>query len=62
MEDAPKPAARLNPVFDIDGRAHVMATQFATTVPASELKIKVASLGEHDLVVGNALNMLISGF
>jgi toxin CcdB len=29
LEEAPKPAARLNPVFDIAGEPHVMVTQFA---------------------------------
>lgn len=62
MEEAPKPAMRLNPVFEIEGRAHVMATQFAAAIPVSELGQKVASLAAHDIVVGNALDMLICGF
>jgi toxin CcdB len=59
---APKPAARLNPVFEIEGQAHVMVTQFAAAVPVSELRMKVASLIEQDIIVGNALDMLICGF
>lgn len=62
VEEAPKPAARLNPVFDIQGETYVMVTQFAATVPASELKIRVMSLGEQGFAIGNALDMLISGY
>lgn len=61
-DDAPKPAARLNSVFDISGEPHVMVTQFAAAVPASELKARSLSLAEHDLAIGNALDMLITGF
>lgn len=62
MQEAPKPAARLNPIFEIQGDRYVMATQFAATIPASELKTFVVSLRESDVVIGNALDMLISGF
>lgn len=60
--EAPAPAARLNPIFDIHGEQYVMVTQFAATVPASELKTRVISLGEQDFIIGNALDMLISGY
>jgi toxin CcdB len=59
---APKPAARLNPVFEIRGEPHVMVTQFAAAVPVSELSTRTMSLAEHDLAIGNALDMLVSGF
>jgi toxin CcdB len=62
VEEAPKPAARLNPVFDIQGESYVMVTQFAAAVPASELKIRIMSLGEQSFMIGNALDMLISGY
>jgi toxin CcdB len=60
--EAPKPAARLNPVFELEGGSHVMMTQFAAAVPAAELGEKVTSLGDRDTVILNALDMLISGF
>ncbi|HUD27491.1 MAG TPA: CcdB family protein [Novosphingobium sp.] len=60
--DAPKPVARLNPVFEIEGRDYVMVPQLAASIPSSELQVKVVSLRGHDLTVGNALDMLISGF
>jgi len=62
LEEAPKPAARLNPVFDIAGEPHVMVTQFAATVPVNELQARATSLAEQEITVGNALDMLISGF
>jgi len=60
--EAPKPAARLNPVFELKGKSHVMLTQFAAAVPVAELGERIASLRDHDTVVINALDMLISGF
>jgi len=62
LEDAPKPAARLNPVFELEGESYVMMTQFAAAVPVSELGEKVASLRDRDIDILNALDMLISGF
>ena len=60
--DAPKPAGRLKPVFEIEGKPCVMVTQFAATVPVSELKVRLVSLREDSLAIGNALDMLICGF
>jgi hypothetical protein len=39
-----------------------MVPQLATSVPLSELQTRITSLAQHDLIVGNALDMLISGF
>lgn len=61
-EDAPLPAARLNPVFTIDGGAHVMVTQFAAAIAVSELGERALSMGDEALAVSNALDMLICGF
>lgn len=60
--EAPKPAARLNPVFELEGESHVMMTQFAAAVPVTELGERTASLIDHDTDIINALDMLISGF
>ncbi len=59
---APPPAARLNPVFGVAGEDHVMMTQFAASVPATMLREWVASLRQHDLTIGNAIDMLLSGY
>ncbi|WP_066702739.1 CcdB family protein [Sphingobium amiense] len=62
QDQAPKAAARLNPVFDIAGEALVMVTQFAATVPLRELGAPLMSLQAHEREIGNALDMLICGF
>lgn len=55
-------AARLNPVFEINGRRFVMATQGAATVQVRELgPVAVSLVDEHDKIVA-ALDMLITGY
>lgn len=61
-DEAPKPAARLNPVFVLDGRRMVMLTQFASAIEIKELGKPVESLSEEWAAIGSALDMLISGF
>lgn len=61
-DDAPPPARRLNPVFEIDGRDHVMLTQFAAAVLVRDCGPVVASLAREDAAIINALDMLISGY
>ena len=58
---APRPAGRLNPIFDIDGARHVMVTQFAAAVMARDLEPKIASFAQHDREIGNALDLLLTG-
>ncbi|MET2832672.1 CcdB family protein [Mesorhizobium shangrilense] len=59
---APVPARRLNPTFAIDGKDHVMVTQFLSALTASELPVPEGNLSRHhdDIVV--ALDMLLQGF
>ena len=61
VEEAPPPAARLNPVLTVEGVGQVMVTQFAAAVMKTELGERVASQAEHaDRIVG-ALDVLITG-
>lgn len=60
--EAPRPASRLNPLFEIGGKRVVMVTQFAAAIPARELGERAGSLAERQDDVLNALDMLISGF
>ncbi|WP_445766433.1 CcdB family protein [Rheinheimera sp.] len=60
--NAPKPAKRLNPVFDIDGQQLLMATQYMAAIPATELKQVIISLADHHHEVSEALDMLFVGF
>lgn len=57
--DAPLPAVRLNPVLTVEGRPHVMVTQFAGTVPVADLGPCVDNLTAEDTVIVAALDMLI---
>lgn len=61
VDRAPKPAAWLNPVFEIEGVRFVMVAQYAAAVEVRELGAKVASLGTHGREILNALDVLISG-
>lgn len=62
LSRASKPAARLNPVFDIDGVPHSMMTEFLSAVPETLLHETDHQLsGEHDRIVA-ALDMLFQGF
>jgi toxin CcdB len=61
-EAAPKPARRLNPTFEVEGRRHLMVTQYLAAVPVAELGPLVATLRAHDNAVTEALDMLFQGF
>ncbi len=54
-------ARRLNPLFTIEDVEHVMYTQFAAAVPASQLDDFVVSLGDHGFVIIDALDVLLTG-
>lgn len=53
---------RLNPTVHFDGLAYTVAPQGAATLTLAEMGSPIGSLAEHDLTIGNALDMLISGF
>jgi toxin CcdB len=59
--DAPLPAARLNPRFEIGGEALVMVTQFAAAIHVRELGERVATLADRHESVTAALDLLITG-
>jgi len=62
LTNAPLPAQRLNPVFDIENLEVLMATQFLAAVPESELKEVVGNLEGFQNEISVALDMLFSGF
>jgi len=62
IDEAPKAAARLNPIFEVEGARLVMVTQFAASVPICELGELVKSLREEQDILKAALDMLIIGF
>jgi toxin CcdB len=59
---APVPARRLNPVFTIDGKDHVMVTQFISALTASELEEAEGNLAPHHDQIVAAIGMLLQGF
>ena len=61
-QTAPSAASRLNPVFTIGSRPHVMVTQFAAGVPLTRLGSVIQSLKAEDTIITNALDMLLVGF
>ncbi len=61
LDAAPMPAKTLNPVFDIEGNAFSMATQFLAAVPAQMLKIPLLSLEDKRDDITAALNLLFQG-
>ncbi len=59
QEQVPLPISELNPVFEINGRRHVMITQAISAVARSELTRIVASLeAQHGSII-RALNVLL---
>jgi toxin CcdB len=60
--EAPLPARRLNPIFEIAGERVVMVTQFMAAVSSTELRRPVATLASERDVIMNALDMIFSGF
>jgi toxin CcdB len=60
-QDAPRPAQRLNPIFSVADRQHVMLTQFAAAVQRNELGDRVQSLRDRAFEITGALDVLLSG-
>ena len=58
---APAPAQRLNPVFNVAGHDYVMLTQSAAAVPVRELGKVVTSLADHSFEITDAIDVLLSG-
>ena len=62
VSSAPKPAVRLNPIFEVNGEQVVMVTQFMAAVPTGVLRTSVGKLdGEFEKVTA-AIDMLMQGF
>lgn len=61
LDQAPKPARVLNPVFKIDGVEYLMATQFLAAVPRRVIGPEKARLVDQADVVVSALDCLFQG-
>ncbi|MEL6792402.1 MAG: CcdB family protein [Pseudomonadota bacterium] len=62
LDIAPKPAKRLNPIFDLGEAPHSMVTQYISSVPKQTLGAPVMNLSERGEDVTAALDMLFQGF
>ncbi len=62
LDVAPVAAKTLNPVFEVEGKAVVMVTQFLAAVPAQMLKNVVDSFEDRRDDVTSALDLLFQGF
>nr|WP_111298487.1 CcdB family protein [Paracoccus saliphilus] len=62
LSEAPAPARRLNPVFEIGAEPHVMVTQFLAAIPRTLLRGPVTTLEDRDSEIMAALDMALTGF
>ncbi|WP_298848999.1 CcdB family protein [uncultured Ruegeria sp.] len=59
---APDPAIRLDPIFEMKGQTHVMATQFMAAVPGGVLNAPISNLEDHFTQIAAATDKLMQGF
>lgn len=62
LDQAPAPAKRLNPVFEIEGTDMVMVTQFMAAVPSHILRGRIGNLTPLSDQITVALDMALQGF
>lgn len=62
IDNAPKRATYLNPIFEINDEQFVMLTQFVAAIPESELKEHVTDFSDFHSEILAALDMLFTGF
>ena len=62
LDASPRPADRLNPVFEVQGAEVSMVTQFMAAVPMSELTMPIASLDRESDAIFAAIDFLHHGW
>lgn len=62
LDEAPKPAHVLNPIFDIEGLPHSAVTQYMAAVPLKILKTAVLSAADRRNEIVAAIDLLLQGF
>ncbi len=62
LQDYPRPAARLNPVFIVEDVSVVMMTQYTAAIEKRRLGRAVGWLGAEQDAIMNALDMLLTGY
>ena len=62
LDEAPKPAKTLNPLFNVDGKQYSMVTQYMAAVPLKVLKNAVISVDHRRDEIVAAIDLLLQGF
>jgi|TARA_R100000455_G_C6148217_1_gene38542 toxin CcdB len=62
LPEAPKPAKRLNPQFNIEGIEHSLVTQYMAAVPAKDLKAAAFNVQSRQDDIVAAIDFLFHGF
>ncbi len=62
LDDSPKPAKTLNPIFDIGGARFAMVTQYMAAYPVKDLKDPVFRAENRHAEVVAAIDLLFQGF
>jgi toxin CcdB len=62
LPEAPLPAKRLNPIFEIDGKRCSLVTQYMASVPETTLRSPITDLSHARDEVTAALDFLLHGF
>ena len=57
-----RPVARLHPLLAVGEERRVMVTTEASAILVSEIAHEIAKLSDDDMVIANALDMLLTGF
>lgn len=60
-EETARTLPRLHPLFTIDGKQHIMATQLASAVDIEDMGPRIASLADQRYEILNALDVLLTG-
>jgi len=61
VREAPQQQPRLNPILRVNGEDLLLLTQFATAIPAAELRRPLGSLAGDRLKIIAAFDMLLTG-
>lgn len=62
LNEAPKPATTLNPLFKIDGEVFSMVTQYMAAYPVKALKSAVFNANNRHEEIVAAIDLLLQGF
>lgn len=62
LEEFPRPVARLNPEFDVDGMRYVMVTHMLGAISSRDIHATVSIFAIHNDAIIAATDFLFQGF